>query len=138
MDWKDKGRYVLQRMMRISALREPIRKLARTGVLPPAIWKRLPVEGIFSVVLPDGRSFLYSATANDGIARALYWRGLEHWESESIPVFYRLARSARLVLDVGANTGFYTLLACAANDDCRVLSFEPVPRVLRNFLNISG
>jgi FkbM family methyltransferase len=115
--------------MRISPLRKVLRRLSLTGLLPPQIWKRLPVEGIFPVILPDGRSFFYFASANDGIARALYWRGLRYWESETIPVFYRLAQSAGTILDIGANTGFYTLLGCTANPGARVISFEPVPRV---------
>jgi methyltransferase, FkbM family len=59
----------------------------------------------------------------------LYWRGLKEWESETIPVFYKLAQSVQIVLDIGANTGFYTLLACTANPRAQVVAFEPVPRV---------
>jgi len=134
MDWKDKGRSIARQLMRISILREVLRMLSLAGFLPPPIWKRLPVEVVFPVKLPDGRSFLYSATPNDVIARALYWRGLEDWESETIPVFYRLAQSAEIVLDIGANTGFYTLLACTANPRARVIAFEPVPRVYEKLL----
>lgn len=103
--------------------------MARAGLLPDAVWRRLPVEGIFRVNLPMGGSFLYSATPNDGIARALFWRDLKEWERETIPIFYRIAKYARCVVDVGANTGFYTMLACAANPESRVIAFEPVPRV---------
>lgn len=134
MNWRDKGRLAARRLMRISVLRTTLRRLSLAGYLPPWIWKRLPVEGLFPVILPDGRSFLYSATANDGIARALFWRGLADWESETIPVFYQLARSAQIILDIGANTGFYTLLGCTANPDARVISIEPVPRVCEKLL----
>ena len=134
MDWKDKGRSIARQLMRISILREVLRMLSLAGFLPSAIWKRLPVEVVFPVKLPDGRFFFYSATANDVIARALYWRGLRDWESETIPVFYRLAQSAEIVLDIGANTGFYTLLACTANPRARVIAFEPVPRVYEKLL----
>jgi FkbM family methyltransferase len=92
------------------------------------------VEVVFPVKLPDGRSFFYSATPNDVIARALYWRGLKDWESETIPVFYKMAQSAQIVLDIGANTGFYTLLACTANPNARVIAFEPVPRVYEKLM----
>ena len=129
MNWKDKGRLFARKLMHLSLLREALRRLSMAGFLPPAIWKRLPVEVVFPVKLPDGRSFFYSATPNDVIARALYWRGLKDWESETIPVFYKMAQSAQIVLDIGANTGFYTLLACTANPNARVIAFEPVPRV---------
>jgi FkbM family methyltransferase len=97
--------------------------------MPAAVWKRLPVNGVFQVLLPDGRAFLYSAVPNDAIARALFWRGLPAWESETTHIFYKLAARSELVLDIGANTGVYTLLACAANPRARVISFEPVPHV---------
>jgi FkbM family methyltransferase len=38
-----------------------------------------------------------------------------------------LARSAELVLDVGANVGLYTYLVAAAVPSVRVISFEPTP-----------
>jgi FkbM family methyltransferase len=134
MNWKDKGRLFARKLMHLSLLREVLRRLSMAGFLPPAIWKRLPVEVVFPVKLPDGRSFLYSATPNDVIARALYWRGLKDWESETIPVFYKMAQSAQIVLDIGANTGFYTLLACTASPNARVIAFEPVPRVYEKLM----
>jgi FkbM family methyltransferase len=48
-----------------------------------------------------------------------------------VPIFLRLAREARVFLDVGANTGAYTLLALTANPNARAVAFEPVPRILR-------
>jgi FkbM family methyltransferase len=137
MNWKDKGRLFARKLMHLSLLREVLRRLSMAGFLPPAIWKRLPVEVVFPVKLPDGRSFLYSATPNDVIARALYWRGLKDWESETIPVFYKMAQFAQIVLDIGANTGFYTLLACTANPNARVIAFEPVPRVYEKHIRIN-
>ena len=87
------------------------------------------MDTAFRVTLAGGAGFRYLASANDVIGRALYWRGLQTWEHETLPVFEALARRARGVLDVGANTGVYALLACAANPDARVLAFEPIPRV---------
>jgi FkbM family methyltransferase len=45
-----------------------------------------------------------------------------------------MAQSAQIVLDIGANTGFYTLLACTANPNARVIAFEPVPRVYEKLM----
>ena len=128
-EWRGMVRSVLRQAMRFSILRQSLRRLTSVGLIPSYLWKRLPVEGVFSVSLVDGKSFLYYATPNDGIARSLYWRGIESWESETIPVFYTLAQNASLVLDIGANTGVYTLLACTANPTTKVISFEPVPSV---------
>jgi FkbM family methyltransferase len=58
-----------------------------------------------------------------------FWGGMKAWEYETTSVFLDLCKKAALVLDIGANTGPFTLLACAASDQARVLSFEPVPRI---------
>lgn len=40
-----------------------------------------------------------------------------------------LSRLGGIFIDVGANTGFYTVLACKASPEVSVLSFEPYPIV---------
>jgi FkbM family methyltransferase len=66
--------------------------------------------------------------ADDWISNQVYWRGWAGYEPEMSPLFFRLATSARVVLDVGAHIGFYTLLAAHANPDGVVFAFEPHPR----------
>jgi FkbM family methyltransferase len=44
-------------------------------------------------------------------------------------LFFDLARSARIVLDIGAHVGYFALLAAHANRDGKVYAFEPLPRV---------
>jgi FkbM family methyltransferase len=111
------------------AIGAPLRGLAKCGLIPADIWRRLPVRKTFRVSLPDGSGFAYSSIPADFIGRSVYWRGIEGYEAETVPVFAQLARRARVILDVGANTGFFTLLACAANPNARVVAFEPVPRI---------
>ena len=125
------GRRFARVLTSSSIVRLPLRKFLMLGLLPSWIWKRLPVQDTFSVRIPRSttRDFQYTSTANDAIGRALFWRGCAAWEQETISIFLRLSTKATRVLDIGANTGVYTLLACAANPGLRVLSFEPVPRV---------
>ena len=110
-------------------------RVSRAGLLPEGLWRRFPVDCTFPVMLPDGVFFRYCSIPSDTIGRALYWKGLTWWEAETISVFYRLAKNARTVLDIGANTGFYSLLACAANPAAEVFSFEPVPKVFSCLVN---
>lgn len=122
-------RSMLRAVMRPTAVRVPLRALTVAGMVPPGLWKRLPVEATFPVSLPDGTTFHYVAVASDDIGRALYWRGLSAWEPETVHIYYRLARKSTLTFDVGANTGLFALIACAANPQGRVVAFEPVPQV---------
>jgi hypothetical protein len=83
--------------------------------LPAAVWRRLPVDLTFQVDVPGGETLLYRSTPNDAIGRSLYWRGLEGYEPETVGPFLEFARRARVVLDVGAKTGLFALLAAAVN-----------------------
>ncbi len=113
-----------------------IRPLTRSGWVPPSIWKRIPVENTFEVAIADpaepGRAdrFRYRSTYGDVIGRALCWRGLDEWEHETIRAFVPLARRARRLLDVGANTGTYSLIAAAVNPVLEAIAFEPLPAAL--------
>ncbi|MGB6063297.1 MAG: FkbM family methyltransferase [Desulfomonilaceae bacterium] len=44
-------------------------------------------------------------------------------------IFYEIAKTSKWILDIGANTGIYSLIACAANGSSRVIAFEPVPSI---------
>lgn len=127
-------RHALRRLvhgsLRVAPLRHGVRSLARAGLVPRDVWTRLPVtDATFAVALPGGPVFLYRYGPGDAIGHAFYWRGLGAWESATIRAFLVLARQARMFLDVGANTGAYTLLACAQNPSMRALAYEPVPRI---------
>lgn len=129
-------RRVLQLATEVSPLRKSLRLLGKSGLLPRPIWARLPVAGAFSVDLPSGSSFRYSSTVGDMSGRGLYWRGLLAFRNEGLATFYRLAGRAKHVLDIGANTGVFTLVACAATPDSVVTSFEPVPGLYRRVADV--
>jgi FkbM family methyltransferase len=116
--------------------------VTRTGLVPEFVWKRLPVDRTFFVPAEAGiGGFSYSADRADGIGRALFWRGITAWEQETVPVFYRYARQSRSIIDIGGNTGIYSLIACAANPSARVRCFEPVPQlidIIRKNIQLNG
>ena len=63
------------------------------------------------------------------IAHALFWRGIAGWEPETVRVIQALARRSTCFFDVGANSGFLTVIAARSNPDLVVHAFEPVPAV---------
>lgn len=109
----------------------PIEKTLR--ILSRAPWaskfvSRMPIRRCFSLTLPDQKSFKYNALPDDGLGRMLFWNGLDY-ESETLFIFYQLAKRAKTVIDIGAHTGLYTLVACVAQTDSKVIAFEPVPDI---------
>lgn len=64
------------------------------------------------------------------IENELFWRGLSKGhEKLSLRLWTKLCRDATVILDIGANTGVYSLIAKTVNPSARVFAFEPVRRV---------
>ncbi|HXF36687.1 MAG TPA: FkbM family methyltransferase [Actinomycetota bacterium] len=113
------------------ALREVTRVapgIAATGRLPAPARLR-EVEGRVGDV-----RFVLLNPARCEIAKELYWgdgRRPRLQDALALEVFAALARRADVVLDVGAYTGVFTLVAAAANPKASVHAFEIVPEVFK-------
>lgn len=136
-------RYLVRRCLATLALSRSglvLRSMSQRGLVPSLVWRRLPAPDAFEVAFSTadgGRcSFQYLNSDGDLNARGLYWRGLPGFEPAVTAAATALFPSCRHVVDVGANTGIYTLTALAAAPDCRVTAFEPTARfrhaLLRN------
>jgi hypothetical protein len=79
--------------------------------------KHLHRFGIVRSRLPHGRTLRLWSRGDDWIANQVHWRGWDGYEPETLPLFFRLAATARVTLDVGAHVGFFTLLAGHANPE---------------------
>ena len=111
--------------------RVPLRWAVSRGWVSDYYVSGIPVENPFRVLFPSGEQFLYSLTDPEGIGEALYWKGAISTEPDVAHVFRDYARRATGFIDVGANTGFYSMLAHAANQKIRIWAFEPNPAVYR-------
>jgi FkbM family methyltransferase len=107
----------------------PLRILARALVhLRPALLGAVSegFEGIFSI-RPAGLPLEYDLGPKDAVGDILLWCGPGQFEHGTLSTFARLASKSRGVLDIGANTGLYSMIACAANAKVQVIAWEPVP-----------
>src|SRR5262245_40045897 len=105
-----KRNHLVARMFFVQRL---IRHLSRQKVLPKTIWAKIQPIGTFDLELPDGNTIRYCSDENDQLARSVVWTDFADWESSSVKVFCELAKTAKYVLDIGAYTGIYSLIACA-------------------------
>ena len=112
----------------VSAIRQALRSASQAGKLSQGVWQWLPIVLTFQVRLPAGQQFSYSAVPGDGIGKALYWQGTGFLGVNSKHSTRMISRS-RFFVDVGANTGIFSLIACATNSVTRVIAFEPVPEI---------
>jgi len=119
------------RIARLRTLNAVLVAVARflTPVLPNAVLMRIPVAGRVCLRLPDAKKLYFENDGNDFIATALCWRGIGGFEASTIRLFLELLEQSDTVLDIGANTGLYALIAAVHDDRRKVYGFEPVPRI---------
>jgi FkbM family methyltransferase len=91
---------------------------------------RQPLPDVATASLPPGaarKHFRMSReSGRDQVGRMIDGDGWLSFEPPMPLIFFQLARRARgLVIDIGANTGFYAFIAAAASRQSRVIAFEP-------------
>jgi FkbM family methyltransferase len=129
---KESARFLATSLTSVENIRRGLRYGTGKGYIERRIWQFLPVDVEFEIFLPDGESLKYSSIQGDGVGRGLYWQGLTWLGGEFLTFLNCLRQSAGssgLILDIGANTGIYSLIACAKNTTARVIAFEPVSHV---------
>ncbi len=119
------------------ARREQLRK-QRPGVrLALDELARMPLYAGFvpCQAVPDVDFTMFLCDNDDGVALRFLWNGV--FEPMSLALWVTLARTAEIVLDIGAHSGCYTLAAARTNPAAHVLSFEPyAPNYARLIVNL--
>jgi FkbM family methyltransferase len=60
------------------------------------------------------------------IENDLFWSGINgNWEKQSLSLWVELCKRSKVILDIGANTGVYSLVAGTVNSKAEVFAFEP-------------
>jgi FkbM family methyltransferase len=85
---------------------------------------RWRVSGEVIIEIDDVAIKMFS-DCDDGIVDALYYNSSHYSEIEELSLFGNLARRSNFILDIGANTGFYSVFSAAKNPDAEIWAFEP-------------
>jgi FkbM family methyltransferase len=115
----------------IEPLREPLLFASQRLPFPHAVAFRLPTRWAhrnFKVYMPEG-DFFWCGGSRDSIGYELCFHGLWHQrfrKPETSLLLEEISRS-RKFLDIGANTGLFTIAGCAANTNLQVLAVEALP-----------
>ena len=90
-----------------------------------SIFKHLHFKGIFTVPIDHARRFKINHYGFQ-IENEIFWSGLTNsWEKESIKLWIKLCEESQTIIDIGANTGVYSLVAKTVNQNAKIYSFEP-------------
>jgi FkbM family methyltransferase len=94
-----------------------------------SMYRHFHFTGVFNVPLDEQKRFKIKHYGYE-LENEIFWGGLaDGWEKESVKLWIELCRDAKIIFDVGANTGIYALIAKATNPHSKVYAFEPVARV---------
>lgn len=83
---------------------------------------RLRPYGVLTVPYGNIR-FKMATNETSFVTKQLFWKGAGNFEYT--PIFEKLVRHCKSFIDIGANTGYYSLLAAKANPGIVVHAFEP-------------
>ncbi len=108
----------INRLIRVA--RHPIRLLARGRA-----WE-IPIRGKAGFEVGANVTAQLYSDGRDSIASAIFWGRTDEFEPETVKTVAALAPSIRTFVDIGANTGIYSVLVARVNPRARVYAFEPV------------
>jgi FkbM family methyltransferase len=80
----------------------------------------------------DGIDLRFPKNVGIGFLSAITWHGTGGFEPHTWRTLRRLIETSGTFLDIGANIGFYSVLAKRIAPAVEVISFEPVPRILEH------
>lgn len=108
-----------------------INKIARTTARPfskiiPNKFK-FPVTGDYSIKLNANTSIKFICNETSYCGKILFWEGVKGYEYAVINVFMDVLKDVSTFFDIGANIGYYSLIAKAINPSVKVVAFEPMP-----------
>lgn len=116
-------------ILRILPLKRQLFTVVRYFSPPEWVFRHLYFSDWFTVAI-EQRSFLMYHYGHQ-LENQVFWKGLDGWEGASMRLWVALSARSRIIIDVGANTGLFSLVAKTVNPDAEIYAFEPVERVYR-------
>lgn len=98
--------------------------LRRIGTPPESLYRHLYFNGVIKVNIDHEHSFKIIHYGYR-LENELFWKGLYGWEKYSMKLWASLCKDSKVIFDIGANTGLYSLVAKAVSPNSEVHAFEP-------------
>lgn len=121
---------ILKRIYTLIPFKQEIFTLLKKVWTPKeSVYRHLYFKGVFTVPIDKNHSFKIKHYGYL-VENEIFWAGLTNgWEKESLKLWIKLCETSDVILDIGANTGVYSLIAKAMKPSSKVYAFEPVKRV---------
>ncbi|MBI4645689.1 MAG: FkbM family methyltransferase [Bacteroidia bacterium] len=91
-------------------------------------------KGKFKIKIDNKPVYLFHYV-DTTIENEIFWKGIDAgWEKESIRIWRELCKFSNVIIDIGANTGIYSLIASAINPNSKIYSFEPCEKIYKRLV----
>lgn len=90
-------------------------------ILPNKI--KIPPSGVMTVQNDAGKKLKISTNQTNYLTHLIFWEGYQNFEYTDI--FLKLIKKINVFYDIGANIGYYSLLAEMEQPNIKVVAFEP-------------
>lgn len=90
-------------------------------ILPGSI--KIPPSGTLRLHNSDGKVLKIRTNQTNYVTHLLFWEGYQNFEYTDI--FIRLIKKVKVFYDIGANIGYYSLIAAMENNKIKIVAFEP-------------
>ena len=123
---------IVKRILSALPFKKQVFSILKSIWVPPhTIYKHLYFTGIFRVKVNENIFFNIRHYGKE-IENDIFWNGLtEGWEKRTMKLWIELCRPAKVIFDIGANTGIYALCAKSLNKETRVFAFEPLKQMFK-------
>ena len=88
---------------------------------------RFPVTGTIKVTWDKNTQLLLKGNQTCFVSRLLFWEGIYGYDYPVMKVFSQLITQSSVFIDIGANIGYYSILAAKLNPELKIFAFEPSP-----------
>ncbi len=91
-------------------------------------YKDLHFNGVFTVHTKSSQFKIHHLETS--IENELFWKGLDNsLERDTMWLWVEFCKTSSVIVDIGANTGVYSLVAKTENPDATVIAFEPSAKI---------
>jgi len=84
---------------------------------------QLPPSGLITIRNSTGKKLWMNTNQTNYLTHLVFWNGYKNFEYTDI--FIELIKKIDVFYDIGANIGYYSLLAAMENNQIQVVGFEP-------------
>lgn len=121
----EKSRLIARKIYSILPFKKQLYYFLKWFWTPPrSIFQHLHFKGNFNVNI-EGRKLKLHHYGYQ-IENEIFWSGLDSgWEKVSIDIWKKLCKRSKVIMDLGANTGIFSLVAKTLNPAAAVFAFEP-------------